>query len=407
MEKRLISESFKNRMQELAGIIQENPHKIMKLGFDEEIAHYLGGLDKKRGLFFADSLTKEYAKERGIEGANAKQILQQVDQDDLFAYMKSKDEDIRLIIDWIKSKQGQVNIKEIGGFEDVLAAAKADGAGQKEHEVEGYNFDKDVERFLRGLEYDYGPEVGVIALKSFVAHNNPNIDTKTASVNEMINSVDPMLFLEFLRNNEDELSIIIDWANSPLRQEEEGHLSGPQKAEFIREKGFENLEDALAAANIWHSNLTASGKIMNPDVGKIVERYADGYYWKDLETNVSKDEAQAMGHCGTDRQATTLLSLRDPKGEPHVTMAYNEDTGNITQIKGKNNKRPVDKYMNYVKDYLEKGVKNNRVKSFNWSYGRDLEKDEVEELLKKNMRLYFNMMKAGIRQKSGNLGVRY
>ena len=95
MRKRIISESFENRMHELAGIIQENSHKIMKLGFTDKIANYLAELDKKRGMFFADSLTRQYVKDSGLSGeGNIRQILETINQEDLFNYMKSRENEI-------------------------------------------------------------------------------------------------------------------------------------------------------------------------------------------------------------------------------------------------------------------------------------------------------------------------
>jgi hypothetical protein len=42
----------------------------------------------------------------------------------------------------------------------------------------------------------------------------------------------------------------------------------------------------------------------------------------------------------------TLLSLRDADGEPHVTVAFDRD-GTYTQMKGKGNKKPAEKYWKY------------------------------------------------------------
>jgi hypothetical protein len=102
----------------------------------------------------------------------------------------------------------------------------------------------------------------------------------------------------------------------------------------------------------WHNNLKASGKITDED-GTILKTYPDGYYWIDLETSESKDEALAMGHCGR-TSADTLWSLRDSKKEPHLTAAIeNESDGNVIyQLKGKQNAKPVEKYHPYIFDML-------------------------------------------------------
>ena len=115
MRKRIISESFENRMHELSGIIQENAHKIMKLGFDSNIADYLAAIDKKRGLYLANSLTKQYIKDSGnseLEGMQIKQALASINQAELYSYMKSRENEIIMISDWVKASQGQVNLKD-------------------------------------------------------------------------------------------------------------------------------------------------------------------------------------------------------------------------------------------------------------------------------------------------------
>jgi len=408
MRKRIISESFENRLQELAGIVQENAHKIMKMGFAEEIANYLADLDKKRGMFFADSLTRQYIKDKGLSdlgGLNIKEILSSIDQKDLFDYIRSRENEILLSLDWIKQNAGQVNLKDFNSFEELVTSA----AGQLAPTEEEVGFNPEIENYLRGLDYDFGVEIGIIALKGYFKHEHPEVDIQSINLSEMVQSTNQSEFLRFLKDNENEIDVIVEWINSAIRQEDEGPLT----SDFIKSKNFQNLGDALFVANEWHTNIQASGKLKNKLAGTPVERYSDGYYWMDLNTNSSNDEGQAMGHCGTDGKATTLFSLRDENGEPHVTVAYNEKTKNVGQVKGKNNKRPVDKYMNYVNDFLGKLVKNDKLESFIWSYpvfGPDLNKEEVDSALNNlSAKAKFKLAKKGAirRQGGGNLGVRY
>ena len=48
----------------------------------------------------------------------------------------------------------------------------------------------------------------------------------------------------------------------------------------------------------------------------------------------------------------TLLSLRDKKGEPHVTIDYDEEKRIFKEIKGKGNTKPVKKYHKYIVDII-------------------------------------------------------
>jgi hypothetical protein len=64
-----------------------------------------------------------------------------------------------------------------------------------------------------------------------------------------------------------------------------------------------------------------------------------------------------MQHCvgsyAKEAQAgrTTIYSLRDPKGHPHVTIEIKNNR--IQQIKGKQNDKPAEKYQPYVEEFKE------------------------------------------------------
>ena len=133
--------------------------------------------------------------------------------------------------------------------------------------------------------------------------------------------------------NED-LNYVLDWLKNPLR-EEKVNLS---KLTF---------KEAYTKSDEWHKSLKASGKIEDEN-GEVFIEFDDGFYWIDLETTYSKDEAEAMGHCGNTNDGDTLFSLRDSKKSPHVTVAYDSSDGAIYQMKGRQNKKPVEKYYKYI-----------------------------------------------------------
>ena len=213
-----------------------------------------------------------------------------------------------------------------------------------------------------------------------------------------------LLFLVFLKDIENDFTTVIDWATSPVRQQDEGVLVSPEdKIGFMKKKRFSSLSDAIIEASNWHENIGASGVIEDHSKGKVIERYPDGYYWVDLETNRSYDEGKAMGHCGVDGRATTLISLRDEDGGPHVTVAYNRDTKTVGQVKGKNNTKPVSKYLKYVYDFLSKMTSRGDLYSFVWSYprnGPDLNKEEIDKILSHmSARDKFKMTKKGLQKR--------
>jgi hypothetical protein len=389
MNRRIISESHLNRLQELAGILEENAQKIMKLGFSEPIAEYLAAIDKKRGMYFADVVTRDYLDKKGepeLAKQNLKQVLPNIDQAELFDYIKSRENDIRMVADWVKQSQGQVNLKSFNSFEEAVTAAYESMAGSDDSE--DLEFIEPVERFLRKIDYDAGLEIGRLALISYAKHHLKDEGLPMDDESMLLSFIDQNDFMTFLYDNENQMYNITDWLNSPALEDA---MQMKDKSLFIKDSEFEDFDELLAAAMEWHSNLAATGKLADPTAGKVIRRYPSGYYWVDLETNRSKDEAQAMGHCGTDTRATTLFANKK----------------NITQVKGKNNKRPVDKYMEYVMEFLKDMAKNGELTSVAWSYYGDLTPEEVDEIFKVNKKTYFRYLKSKTKTSTSNLVTRY
>ena len=182
---------------------------------------------------------------------------------------------------------------------------------------------------------------------------------------------------------------VLDWLKSPLRTE---------NVDLSRL----TFEQALKMSEDWHKNLQATGVIANEE-GVIFMTFSDGFYWIDLETSSSRDEANAMGHCGT-TNGDTLLSLRKNQ-EPHVTAAYRY-SGEILQMKGKGNTKPLEKYHKYVIELLcypkvSKDVKipktenNYKIKGFEYEYDPEedfnmesLTKDQLKYIFERNPELF-------------------
>jgi len=130
-----------------------------------------------------------------------------------------------------------------------------------------------------------------------------------------------------------------------------------------------SLKKANELAIEWHNELNPEEKLVagEKEEGYKFMTFEDGFYWQNLMTNTSEYESKYMGHCGTDTQASTLFSLRK-NGLPHVTMSYLEKDkrlsepykqekpanklelkdGTYCQLKGKQNKKPVEKYHKYI-----------------------------------------------------------
>jgi len=227
-------------------------------------------------------------------------------------------------------------------------------------------FSEDFATYLNEVGGKYALVLGDWSVKQYAKDHNINKN----NIKEIFPEVNQDSVIEYVKNNETTVNTIMEWLKYPNR---------PQ----VDLKQIKNLEEALDKAIEWHQTLEASGKI-DDESGEIIKQYPEGYYWIDLQTNSSPEEGAAMGHCGTDRAATTLFSLRNSKTkEPHVTMAYNRNSGKITQVKGKQNKKPVEKYMKFVIDLIKQMKSEGNFKGFAWSYpvhGPDLSLEDQKSL---------------------------
>jgi len=89
--------------------------------------------------------------------------------------------------------------------------------------------------------------------------------------------------------------------------------------------------------------------------GTVVYRFPDGWTVQELEAVAElEDEGEAMQHCvgdycdDVDEGIVRIYSIRDPSGKPHVTLEFDTDLGQFTQIRGKQNVPPVERYWPYV-----------------------------------------------------------
>lgn len=228
-----------------------------------------------------------------------------------------------------------------------------------------FGFNEKLQNEFHEMDNKVSPWFASIITFQFAKENN--IQGKNLA--EIVAKIDQDDLLLFLRQKKPVLNYIKDWIKSPRR---------PQN---INLQAYRDLDAAYKASDEWHREIqqAATGKIEG-ETGEIIKKYSD-YYWIDLQCNSSDAEANAMGHCGTDSRATTLYSLRDiHTKEPHVTVAVNEPNGLVTQVKGKGNRRPVDKYMNFVHDLFKEYFENGKLRGFQWSYAADLDIEDIKKI---------------------------
>jgi hypothetical protein len=123
----------------------------------------------------------------------------------------------------------------------------------------------------------------------------------------------------------------------------------------------------VAAESRWKS--TVENSFVDDDCKTIID-FKNGWFWVNTERASCDKESQAMGHCGNSprsRSDDQLLSLRkkimvgdQARWEPHLTFILARD-GFLTEMKGRNNDKPVEKYHKMIvallADPIIKGIR--------------------------------------------------
>lgn len=92
--------------------------------------------------------------------------------------------------------------------------------------------------------------------------------------------------------------------------------------------------------------------------GDVVYRFWDGWTIQQLGSDALKVEGELMQHCvgqyceQVEEGRTEILSLRDPRGRPHVTIEYDPHEKAFQQIMGKQNDEPKPEYRQRVEEWL-------------------------------------------------------
>lgn len=119
---------------------------------------------------------------------------------------------------------------------------------------------------------------------------------------------------------------------------------------IFEKEDFSYLDEIKEKANIALEEL-------EKEVQKLpVENMPEGYFWYDIGKSRCSVEAKRMGHCGSDDEGT-LYSLRHKTeneliSDSHITVSFDEEQGNILQIKGKGNSAPLQKYWPMIAELL-------------------------------------------------------
>lgn len=124
-----------------------------------------------------------------------------------------------------------------------------------------------------------------------------------------------------------------------------------------------SVDEAIKQSKEWVDKLESKGGKDTPADSEVVHKFDDGFVIKRIKSSDGLvREGSKMQHClkdpgmGWDKKVKSsgliILSLRDKNDEPHCTMEITK-SGEVHQIKGKQNKALAPKYHKYVQDFLK------------------------------------------------------
>lgn len=127
-----------------------------------------------------------------------------------------------------------------------------------------------------------------------------------------------------------------------------------------------SFQEAFEFQANWHLEMISKYEIEkinipNIDEDRVIFRFSDKKHFLYLLTAEElKYEGKIMGHCvgGSNYKQkiknglSLILSIRDGKNEPHVTIEIDVSYRTVIQQQGKSNQEPTKKYKNFIKEFL-------------------------------------------------------
>ncbi len=133
-----------------------------------------------------------------------------------------------------------------------------------------------------------------------------------------------------------------------------------------------NFQQAIELTEKWHLELAKVdpknilANKLQIDKNRIIYNCKDGkHFFYRLDHSELKEEGKRMGHCvGSNptyagrikRNEIEIISIRDDKNLPHVTIEIEKRTGISRQVSGKANGMPVDKYLILITEYALEAI---------------------------------------------------
>lgn len=159
------------------------------------------------------------------------------------------------------------------------------------------------------------------------------------------------------------LDHVADWLNSmatvsstPQKGTKEQALAR-EAADMLRKFTKLSLEQGFEHTDKWFERLNAISSEREADDDdhdnlKPVLETPQGMWFELMSQDCLSREGKLMGHCVGGggykvgpNGSVRIFSLRDANNQPHITIEVSRDDGLIQQIKGKENKAPIAKYV--------------------------------------------------------------
>jgi hypothetical protein len=157
-------------------------------------------------------------------------------------------------------------------------------------------------------------------------------------------------FVGLSREAQDAFQHIVDGVNE----------IGSERPELLERLPTLTVEGAINLINDFYKRRMGGEMIPLSDGEKAIITYPDGARWVELTTpEALTREGSGMGHCvagyrghlGNDNEH--FYSYRDSRNRPHITIhAFGK---NLSQVKGRQNRPPISRYISRLLDFLNKG----------------------------------------------------
>jgi len=181
-----------------------------------------------------------------------------------------------------------------------------------------------LDEYYKTLDDDYK---SIVRLLGKV--NRPQINIKKLSFDEAMDLVGKYRYIEA-------------WLDAP-----EVDIQAVRGEGFLKNVSW---DDALAMAEEWHSSLEAGGEVEDliSDDDEIIHTFDNGFKWVLTKARFCLKSKKSMGHCAKASNPNMWLIRLIKGNSEYVTVDWDPEKKFSIQIKGKGNRKPIEKLHPYI-----------------------------------------------------------